>query len=110
MNKCPYVFKQGEKKDKKCNAPCKGEFCKFNKKATVERKKEYYKEKLEEKKEENVIYNKFKEQLKTFSKLPKKEYLDKLEKLENKFVYKAYKVCSIKLDAIRKYIGILILL
>jgi hypothetical protein len=45
-NKCKHVFKQGDKKGKKCNAQCKGEYCKRHNTKQKEYQKKYYDENI----------------------------------------------------------------
>ena len=38
MNKCPYVFKSGKRKNQPCNKPCSFEYCKQHLKSLEKRK------------------------------------------------------------------------
>jgi hypothetical protein len=38
---CMYKFVQGDKKGKRCNAPCRGSYCKHHKESTIQKKAEY---------------------------------------------------------------------
>lgn len=46
LKKCKYVFIQGSKKGKKCNAKCKNEYCKRHNNVQLEYQKKYYAENI----------------------------------------------------------------
>lgn len=51
---CSYVFKQGSKKDKRCNKSCRGNFCCDHKPKKIQYQIKYFQKKQQAKKEANL--------------------------------------------------------
>jgi hypothetical protein len=82
-NRCPYIFIQGAKKGKRCNAKCVKKFCKFHTPKTKAKKIQYYNDKKNEK--ENTELNKYISKINSITNIDNLPDLDKLTLIKMNF-------------------------